>query len=121
MGGGLFVYDMLDTTTPHDHGVVIQTPGGKRWKRVLTDYNEVTVVHFGALADGKTDCKQAVEWMWNWSKRVNPTLGIKFPAGKFMLSKFDISAAEVPKFRVAGEHVNFGYYPSTELVSDKKE
>jgi len=120
MGGGLFVYDMVDTTTPHDHGVNIKTPKGKIWKRVLTDHNEVTVVHFGALADGKTDCKQAVEWMWAWSKRVNPTLGIKFPAGKFMLSKFDISAAEVPKFRVAGEHVNFGYYPSTELVSDKK-
>lgn len=121
MGGGMFIYDINDTTTPHDHGIVCVTPGGKRWKRSLTDYNEVTVVHFGALADGKTDCIEAVTRMWNWSKRVNPSIGIKFPAGKFMLSKFDISNEEFSKFRVAGQHVNFGYYPSTQLISDHKD
>lgn len=123
MGGGVFVFDITDTTTADDHGVNIVTPKGARWKRSLTDYNSLTVMDFGALADGKTDCIDAVKRMWAWSKKYNPEIGIKFPAGKFMMSKFDISTEtkETSKFRVSGETVTFGYLPATTLISDKKD
>ncbi|MEI2628545.1 hypothetical protein [Erwinia aphidicola] len=123
MGGGVFVYDISDTTTPDDNGVNFVTAKGARWKRALTDHNALTVVDFGALADGKTDCIDAVKYMWAWSKKYNPEIGIKFPAGKFMMSKFDISDAtpETPKFRVSGQTVTFGYLPATTLLSDRKD
>lgn len=121
MGGGLFVYDALDKTTADDGGLNFKTPKGARWKRVVTDYNSVTVVDFGAIADGETDCLDAVTRMFNWSQKFYPATGIRFTAGKFKLSKFDISTGkEVSRFKVSGAPVNFGYFPTTTLYSDRK-
>ncbi|KHJ67086.1 hypothetical protein QU24_15765 [Pantoea rodasii] len=116
MGGGVFVYDAKDTTSVDDGGLVIIGPNNKRWKRVILDYNSVTVVDFGAVADGKTDCVDAVKRMFTWSQRVLPSAGIRFTAGVFSMSTFDISATEVNRFKVAGASVNFGYFPTTTLV-----
>lgn len=118
-GGGIFLYDAADTTSEDDYGVTIVTAGGARWKRLLNDYNDVNVTFFGALADGATDCLEAVNRMWNWSQKNYPYIGIKFPAGTFMISKFDISGSEVSRFRLVGHQVNFGYFPATTLVSDR--
>lgn len=116
MGGGVFVYDAKDTTSVDGGGLVIIGPNNKRWKRVILDYNSVTVVDFGAVADGKTDCVEAVKRMFTWSQRVLPSAGIRFTAGVFSMSNFDISATEVNRFKVAGASVNFGYFPTTTLV-----
>ncbi len=127
-GGGIFVYDLEDSTSVDDKGTVFVTPKGARWKRYLSNYADLTVGDFGAIPDGKTDCLDAVTHMWNWSQltdkdtnsKPNQNIGIRFPAGRYFISKFDISASEVGRFRLAGSHVNFGYYPSTTLVSDGK-
>lgn len=116
MGGGIFVYDLADIGSPDDGGLVFVTPAKKRWKRVLLDYNSVTVLDFGAVADGKTDCVEAVKRMFAWSQRVLPSAGIRFPAGEFSMSAFDISDKEINRFRVSGGAVNFGYFPTTTLL-----
>lgn len=116
MGGGLFVYDPADTTTIDDHGLNFVTAGKKRWKRVVLDLNTVTVVDFGAVADGETDCIEAVKRMYAWSQRVLPSAGIRFTAGTFSMSTFDISDKEINRFKVSGGPVNFGYFPTTTLL-----
>lgn len=115
-GGGVFVYDATDTSSPDDGGLVIVTAGKKRWKRVILDYNSVTVLDFGAVPDGKTDCIEAVKRMYTWSQRVLPSAGIRFTAGVFSMSAFDISDKEINRFKVTGAAVNFGYFPTTTLV-----
>ncbi|WP_380178996.1 hypothetical protein [Kalamiella sp. sgz302252] len=128
-GGGIFIYDMNDKTTAEDFGLNIVTRGGKRWKRYITDLAGVTVVDFGAIPDGKTDCLTAVTRMWNWTRlldratniRIHENVGIRFPAGNFFISKFDLShITEVNRFRLSGAHVDFGYFPNTRLFSDQK-
>ncbi len=120
MGGGVFVYDGTDTTTPEDGGLTFVTPGKRRWKRVVLDYSSVTVVDFGAVADGETDCIDAVIRMYKWSQRVLPSAGIRFPAGEFSLSGFDQAEVrgndgEINRFKISGAPVNFGYFPTTTL------
>ncbi len=116
MGGGVFVYDATDTTSPDDGGIVFIAAGNKRWKRVIQDYSTVTVLDFGAIADGKTDCIEAVKRMYTWSQRVLPAAGIRFTAGVFSMSTFDISDKEINRFKVSGANVNFGYFPTTTLT-----
>ncbi|SNY64584.1 hypothetical protein [Pantoea sp. GL120224-02] len=116
MGGGVFVYDATDTTSPDDGGIVFIAAGNKRWKRVIQDYSTVTVLDFGAIADGKTDCIEAVKRMFTWSQRVLPAAGIRFTAGVFSMSTFDISDKEINRFKVSGANVNFGYFPTTTLT-----
>lgn len=115
-GGGVFVYDATDSTSVDDGGLIIVTAGKKRWKRVILDYNSVTVLDFGAVPDGKTDCIEAVKRMFAWSQRVLPSAGIRFTAGVFSMSTFDISDKEINRFKVAGASVNFGYFPTTTLL-----
>lgn len=115
-GGGVFLYDATDSTSPDDGGLVIVTAGKKRWKRVVLDYNSVTVLDFGAVPDGKTDCIEAVKRMYTWSQRVLPSAGIRFTGGVFSMSTFDISDKEINRFKVTGAAVNFGYFPTTTLV-----
>ncbi|HBZ15493.1 MAG TPA: hypothetical protein DEO73_07010 [Pantoea sp.] len=115
-GGGVFIYDATDTKSIDDGGLIFVTPGNKRWKRVLFDYNAVTVLDFGAVADGKTDCIDAVKRMFAWSQRVLPSAGIRFTAGVFSMSTFDISDTEINRFKVTGASVNFGYFPTTTLL-----
>lgn len=120
VGGGIFVYDALDKSTKEDFGLNIVTANGARWKRIVLDYNNVTVVEFGAIPDGTTDCLEAVTRMHNWSQANYPAIGIRFTAGNFMLSKFDISATEINLFKLSGAPVSFGFFASTTLYSDKK-
>jgi amylovoran biosynthesis protein AmsF len=115
-GGGVFLYDATDSTSPDDGGLIIVTAGKKRWKRVVLDYNSVTVLDFGAVPDGKTDCIEAVKRMFTWSQRVLPSAGIRFTAGVFSMSTFDISDKEINRFKVTGASVNFGYFPTTTLL-----
>lgn len=128
VGGGLFISDVTDSSTPDDKGINIHTTGKKLWKRRIDDYNLINVTHFGAVPDGKTDCADAVLNMWYWSRvqtnslALYQNIGIRFPAGRFMISKFDVSKNdEIPVFRLAGEPVKFGYFPTTTLVSDKED
>ena len=128
-GGGIFTYDLNDKVNVEDFGVTIVTPKGARWVRYVTHPSVISVVDFGAIPDAKTDCLEAVTRMWNWSRKLDrmtntrpyENIGIHFPAGHFFISKFDISATEASRFRLTGSHVNFGYFPTTKLFSDRKD
>ena len=121
MGGGLFIYHP-DDTSKDDSGVVIVSAGGKRWKRHITDYNALTVLDFGAIEGGEIDCAVAVKRMHDWSQstaRFN-AVGIRFPAGKFMLSTLNFVDKAASRFKVSGAPVDFGYFAATHLISDRK-
>lgn len=120
IGGGVFIYDAGDKSSKDDNGFVFVTPKGARWRRSLSDYNDVNVLFFGANNAGLDDCSDAVKSMWEWSQENCPSIGIRFPAGRFMISSFDISDKECKYFRLAGHQVNSGYYAATTLISDKK-
>lgn len=118
-GGGIFMYDEADKKTAEDYGLNIVTAKGARWKRILFEYNNLTVLDFGAVADGKTDCTDAIKRMFNWSQANYPTIGIRFSAGKFFISKFDISAQTINRFKLSGAPISSGYFSPTTLVSDR--
>ncbi|UYL08099.1 hypothetical protein B9G69_013695 [Bdellovibrio sp. SKB1291214] len=115
VGGGDFIGYLSSGT---DDGGTVFAGNGYHWRRVITDPNSLTIVDFGAKPDGKTDSAAAMKAMFAWSQANYPTIGIQLPGGKFFVSQVDMGTAELPFFRVAGGAVNFGYFPSTNLVSD---
>lgn len=50
LGGGEFVADTNDKTTPDDGGLVIVSTNGTRWKRIVG--GAVSLSDFGVVADG---------------------------------------------------------------------
>ncbi|WP_147198815.1 phage tailspike protein [Pantoea sp. MBD-2R] len=115
VGGGAFVGEL--TAAKDDGGYIASSGGDFHWRRVVNDLNAMTVFDFGAVADGRTDTLPAVQAMYQWAQDNNKRLSIQFPAGRFFISSFDISAHYVSFFRLAGAPVNFGYFPSTTLIS----
>jgi amylovoran biosynthesis protein AmsF len=115
VGGGEFIGYLSSGT---DDGGTVFAGSGFYWRRVVSDPNTLTIVDFGAKPDGKTDAAAAIKAMYAWSKANFPGIGIQFPSGTFFVSQVDMGTAELPLFRLAGGSVNFGYFPSTTLVSD---
>ncbi|ANZ50580.1 putative EPS depolymerase [Erwinia phage vB_EamM_Stratton] len=121
-GGGYFIHQENDTTSPDDGGYCIVTPKGARWKRALNSLHELNVCHFGAVGGGKVDTADAFAKMMAWSQANIPAIGVQYPAGMFKLSKFT-NTKEIARFRVAGAPVNsdFGYFNTTTLIGDNTE
>ncbi|KAB8307273.1 amylovoran biosynthesis protein AmsF [Erwinia endophytica] len=115
-GGGDFTGFLVAAT---DDGGTIAAGEGWHWQRVTDDDNNLNVSHFGATEGGDVDCSAAVIAMFNYSQKNNPALGIRFPAGKFRVDNVDISSKYYSRFRLTGAQVNFGYFPSTTIVSNK--
>ncbi|WP_380179186.1 amylovoran biosynthesis protein AmsF [Kalamiella sp. sgz302252] len=115
VGGGEFVGSL---SPAQDDGGVVIAGEGFHWQRVVEDYNRLTLFDFGAIADGKTDAADAIRAMYAWAQNNNQQVSIQFPAGRFFVSKFDVSNKSSRFFRLAGAPVNFGYFPTTTLVSD---
>lgn len=116
VGGGAFVGEL--TQAEDDGGYIASAGKDYHWRRVADDLNRMTLFDFGAIADGETDCRPAVMAMYRWAQNTNQRLSIQFPAGRFYISSFDISDKYLPFFRLSGATVNFGYFPSTTLLSD---
>ncbi len=116
-GGGSFI-SRAGKISATDNGTVIPVNSSFYWERIVEDYSQVNVTHFGALRDGTTDCINAVLAMFNWSQKqsdASKNLGIQFPAGNFALSSMDISGGVTSYFRVSGCANTFGYFNSTQL------
>ncbi|KAB8307351.1 amylovoran biosynthesis protein AmsF [Erwinia endophytica] len=116
-GGGEFVGSFSPAT---DDGGVTFAGAGFHWRRVVQDFNRLTLFDFGAIDDGKTDTAPAVRAMYNWSRKADQPICVQFPAGTFLVSGCDFSQEETRFFRVSGAMVNFGYFPATTIVSDGK-
>lgn len=122
LGGGYFTYDPDTVTldTNEDGYLNFSASNNRTWHRINYDLNSITVADFGAIADGKTDCIDAVKKMFKWSKANSPSTGIKFPRGNFYLSKFDVSGEENQFFKVSGPTVQFGHMAETTLILSNK-
>lgn len=66
-GGGYFQYDNADTSTTDDGVACFVTPGGKRWKRIMSGAF-VTPEMAGAAGDGQTDDTPAFKLAISYSK-----------------------------------------------------
>lgn len=117
VGGGEFIGSL---NPAQDDGGVVIAGKGFHWQRVVDDYNRLTLFDFGAIADGETDAADAIRAMYGWAQGNNQQVSIQFPAGRFFVSKFDVASQNSRFFRLAGAPVNFGYFPTTTLVSDGK-
>lgn len=116
VGGGAFVGFLAEE---QDDGGYIASAGRKfHWRRVIDDFNHMTLFDFGAIGDGKTDSAPAIVSMYNWAQARNQQISIQFPAGRFFVSKFDLTEKYNRFFRLAGSPVNFGYFPATTIISD---
>nr|MBA2814746.1 amylovoran biosynthesis protein AmsF [Candidatus Pantoea persica] len=115
VGGGEFVGCFQ--SAPDDGGVIFAGEGF-HWRRVVADFNHLSLFDFGAIADGKTDAAPAVKVMYQWSEKAEQPICVQFPAGTFFVSAIDFSQQERRFFRLSGAMVNFGYFPATTIVSD---
>ena len=83
-GGGTFVRDASDTTSADNGGTIIVDAAGRRWKRVLSRPNWVSVADFGIVGDGTTDQRVALNAMFVVAAAKG--LNVEFPAGTWMVS-----------------------------------
>ncbi|WP_338562976.1 amylovoran biosynthesis protein AmsF [Erwinia sp. E_sp_B04_7] len=120
-GGGDFV-GFLGTTTLKDDGGSLAKGTGFYWKRIINDTEQVNLYHFGAKGDGVTDDSDAFKRMFSWSQSYDANaidIGVRFPAGKFLLSPIDLTASEIPCFALYGDDAPYGVRPRTVIISDK--
>lgn len=119
-GGGHFVGFKGAPPVGEDGGTVVKGPA-HYWKRVIDNYNTVTLFHFGARGDGHTDDSGAFKNMLKWTASCVDhveDLPVRFPPGTFLIKPMDLSATEVPFFAIQGDDSAFGVTPRTTIVSD---
>lgn len=116
VGGGEFVGSL--EAAEDDGGVILSSGADFHWRRVVEDYNRLTLFDFGAIDDGETDSAPAIKAMYQWSQKANQQICIQFPAGTFFVSPCDLSQQTMRFFRISGAMVNFGYFPATTIVSN---
>ena len=101
-GGGWFVGNIVSSSSwkNDDKGLIASNSSDKTyyWKRDIA-LDDLTIMHFGAVGDGKTDDAPAVYAMFDFLRSsqtmaMNPEsnmMPIRFPAGKFFLSPIDLT------------------------------
>lgn len=119
VGGGYFIGYLVNrnVTQKYSDGGLIAHGKDYYWERVVSDPSKLTVIDFGAIADGKTDIADAAQAMHKWSLANYPGIGIQLPAGRLYLSKLEL-LTESSFFRLSGPTVNFGYFANTVIVTD---
>jgi hypothetical protein len=119
VGGGYFIGYLVNRNVvqKYSDGGIIAHGKDYYWERVVSDPSKLTVLEFGAIADGKTDIADAALAMHKWTFSNYPGLGIQLPSGKLFLSKLSM-LTESSYFRISGPPVNFGYFASTFIVTD---
>lgn len=105
-GGGNFVADMSDNTTPDDGILYIRTSGGNLWRRQHNGLLSVT--WFGLMSDDVTSSLQAaIQYVVNYvvsSKSFTSLPPITIPGGKYRLTT-NIHSAPFVDIRSAGGEV----------------
>ena len=101
-GGGIFI--AIAGSATGDKGMIQPVNDDFHWQRYI-DPSHADVTMFGAVADGVTDCADAVEAMFNWytnTGNIFQRIGIQFPGGEFALSSIPASTTQIPMFRCVG-------------------
>ncbi|WP_168393470.1 amylovoran biosynthesis protein AmsF [Erwinia amylovora] len=119
-GGGHFV-GTRSPALPEDDGGTLAVGDGFCWKRVNNGTEKLNICHFGGKGDGVTDDSKAVKLMLSWSKSVDgmgEKMGVRFPAGNFLIHPIDLSAHELRLFYLYGDDCSQGLTPCTTIISD---
>ncbi|WP_338556640.1 amylovoran biosynthesis protein AmsF [Erwinia sp. E_sp_B04_7] len=120
-GGGDFVGFLGTTTLVEDSGTVV-IGSGFYWKRIVHDPDELNILHFGGKGDGVTDDSGAFKLMMSWAQKFNSTakdLGVRFPAGKFLINPIDYTGEDAGFFYIYGDDNPHGGVPRTTIISNK--
>ena len=120
-GGGEFIATVGSATD--DGGFIAKVSDTWYWKRVK-DANLATVLDFGAIPDGFTDCHDAISAMHSWAQSkttrfYRATPAIQFPEGEFYVIPLNFISEEYQHFILRGPHVAFGYHAQTTILSNK--
>ncbi|AUX74481.1 glycosyl hydrolase family 28-related protein [Erwinia pyrifoliae] len=119
-GGGHFI-GTHSSVLPADDGGTLAVGHGFYWSRVSNSIEELNIYHFGAKGDGVTDDSTACKRMLSWSKSVHgegDKMGVRFPAGNFLIHPIDLSASEIRLFSLYGDDSSQGLTPRTTIISD---
>lgn len=119
-GGGEFV--SVSGSSSDDGGFIAKVSDSWYWQRVK-DINQATVLDFGAVPDGATDCHDAIVKMHSWAQSKTTRFyrsipSIKFPSGSFYFTPVDLTSSSYQHFILKGESSNYGYHSQTVLTSD---
>lgn len=120
-GGGDFV-GFLSATPPADDSGTLAAGSTFYWKRVIHDPDELNIFHFGGKGDGVTDDSGAFKLMMSWAQTFNTNakdLGVRFPAGKFLINPIDYTGTDAAFFYIYGDDNPHGAMPRTTIVSNK--
>lgn len=142
-GGGRFAgfIDTKGKAPADDNGTIaVSSAGDYYWQRIIDDVSTINIFHFGGKrlrgsasfdADNGTVNHDACINMYRWAKSfVSPIddaskspirdIGIRFPAGKFIINPVDLTVeGELPFFNVYGDDCEYGVAPRTIITSDK--
>ncbi|MGB9098119.1 amylovoran biosynthesis protein AmsF, partial [Erwinia sp.] len=120
-GGGDFVGFVSSTPLKDDSGTIASSDKFY-WKRTINEPAEINIYHFGAKGDGVTDDSGAFKLMMAWAQTYSSAvsdLGVRFPAGKFLINPIDYSATPMAHFYLHGDENPHGALPRTTIISDK--
>ncbi|WP_338574615.1 amylovoran biosynthesis protein AmsF [Erwinia billingiae] len=120
-GGGDFV-GFLSATPPADDSGTLAAGSTFYWKRVIHDPDELNIYHFGGKGDGVTDDSGAFKLMMGWAQTFNTNakdLGVRFPAGKFLINPIDYTGTDAAFFYIYGDDNPHGAMPRTTIISNK--
>ena len=81
-GGGVFIADLSDQTSPDDGGMVIVSTGGTRWKRQKT---QPDLYDFGALGNYEAEDTHALAALMAWA--ASNSKQVVVPRGVFRITK----------------------------------
>ena len=142
-GGGRFAgfIDTKGKAPADDNGTIaVSSAGDYYWQRIIDDVSTINIFHFGGKrlrgsasfdADNGTVNHDACINMYRWAKSfVSPIddaskspirdIGIRFPAGKFIINPVDLTGeGELPFFNMYGDDCEYGVAPRTIITSDK--
>lgn len=142
-GGGRFVgfVDTKGKAPADDSGTVaVSSAGDYYWQRIIDDVSAINIFHFGGKrlrgsvsfdADNGAVNHDACINMYRWARgfvspvddpNKNPIrdIGIRFPAGKFIINPVDLTGeGELPFFNLYGDDCEYGVAPRTIITSDK--
>lgn len=120
-GGGEFV-GFPGTTTLKDDSGTVAVGADFYWKRVINDPDTLTILNFGGKGDGVTDDSGAFKLMMAWAQSFNVNakdMGVRFPAGKFLINPIDYTGTDGAFFYIFGDHNPHGGMPRTTIISNK--
>lgn len=120
-GGGEFI--AVSGNESDDGGFIAKVSDSWYWKRIK-DANLATVLDFGAVPDGVSDCHDAIVNMHNWAQSKTTRFyraipAVQFPEGEFYSTPVDFTSQEYHHFILKGPHVAFGYHAQTTITSNK--